>query len=66
MVNLSDYCANPSLLVVTFKATPAERLAIRALASERGVTISELIRRGLMSQGFEPASHRKMADALPA
>ena len=65
MANPGD-CPSPAHPVITFRATPAERLAIRALAGERGVSISELIRAGLVSQGFEPASHRQLAAAQPA
>jgi hypothetical protein len=40
--------------VMTFRVAPAERQQLQALVAAQGTTLSELIRRGLQSQGFEP------------
>jgi hypothetical protein len=40
--------------VMTFRVAPAERQQLEALVAAQGTTLSELIRRGLQSQGFQP------------
>jgi hypothetical protein len=52
------YKDDPAL---SFKVTHSERTALRALAQAHGMTLSALIRVGLMTQGFQPSSHRGMA-----
>jgi uncharacterized protein (DUF1778 family) len=39
---------------MNFRATPDERQQLQALAAAHGTTVSDLIRRGLQLQGFEP------------
>jgi hypothetical protein len=39
---------------MNFRATPDERQQLQALAAAHGTTMSDLIRRGLQLQGFEP------------
>jgi hypothetical protein len=39
---------------MNFRATPDERQQLQALAVAHGITMSEMIRRGLQLQGFEP------------
>jgi hypothetical protein len=39
---------------MNFRATPDERQQLQALAVTHGTTVSDLIRRGLQLQGFEP------------
>ena len=40
--------------LLNFRVAPGERQQLQQLATEQGVPLSELIRRGLQSQGFEP------------
>ena len=44
----------PRQSLLNFRATPGERQQLQALAAAHGTTMSDLIRRGLQSQGFEP------------
>ena len=44
----------PRQSLLNFRATPGERQQMRQLAADQGTTLSDLIRRGLQSQGFEP------------
>lgn len=46
----------PLPLVVTFRARPSDRLALKAVAAERGCSVSDLIRRGLEEIGALPAA----------
>jgi hypothetical protein len=39
---------------MTFRVAPGERQQLEALVAAQGTTLSELIRRGLQSQGFQP------------
>ena len=39
---------------MNFRATPNERQQLQALAVAHETTVSDLIRRGLQLQGFEP------------
>jgi len=40
--------------LLNFRVAPGERQQLQRLAASQGTTLSELIRRGLQSQGFEP------------
>ena len=40
--------------LLNFRVNPGERQQLQQLAAEQGIPLSELIRRGLLSQGFEP------------
>jgi hypothetical protein len=40
--------------LMNFRATPDERQQMQALAAAHGTTLSDLNRRGLQMQGFEP------------
>jgi hypothetical protein len=40
--------------LLNFRVAPGERRQLEQLASDQGTTLSDLIRRGLQSQGFEP------------
>jgi len=44
----------PRQNLLNFRATPGERQQLQALAAAHGTTMSDLIRRGLQSQGFKP------------
>jgi hypothetical protein len=44
----------PRQTLMNFRATPDERQQMQALAVAHGTTLSDLIRRGLQLQGFEP------------
>ena len=44
----------PRQTLLNFRATPGERQQLQALAVAHGTTVSDLIRRGLQLQGFEP------------
>lgn len=44
----------PRQTLMNFRATPNERQQLQALAVAHGTTVSDLIRRGLQLQGFEP------------
>jgi hypothetical protein len=44
----------PRQTLMNFRATPDERQQLQALAVAHGTTVSDLIRRGLQLQGFEP------------
>ena len=44
----------PRQTLMNFRATPDERQQLQALAVAHGTTLSDLIRRGLQLQGFEP------------
>jgi hypothetical protein len=44
----------PRQTLMNFRATPDERQQLQALAVAHGTTMSDLIRRGLQLQGFEP------------
>jgi hypothetical protein len=40
--------------LLNFRVAPGERQQLQQLAADQGIPLSELIRRGLVSQGFEP------------
>jgi hypothetical protein len=40
--------------LLNFRVAPGERQQLQQLAADQGIPLSELIRRGLQSQGFEP------------
>jgi hypothetical protein len=44
----------PRQTLLNFRATPGERRQLQALAAAQGTTLSDMIRRGLQLQGFEP------------
>ena len=45
---------NPRIAVNNFRTTPAEQSQLRQVAAQKGVTVSDLIRRGLVAQGALP------------
>ena len=44
----------PRQTLMNFRATPDERQQLQAMAVAHETTVSDLIRRGLQLQGFEP------------
>jgi hypothetical protein len=40
--------------LLNFRVLPSEREQLLQLAASQGTTLSDLIRRGLQAQGFEP------------
>jgi hypothetical protein len=40
--------------LLNFRVAPGERQQLQRLAADQGIPLSELIRRSLQTQGFEP------------
>jgi predicted HicB family RNase H-like nuclease len=46
--------SNRRTSLLNFRVLPAERQQLMQLAAAQGTTLSELVRRALQSQGFQP------------
>jgi hypothetical protein len=44
----------PRLTLLNFRTTSREREQLQALATRKGITVTDLIRQGLKLQGFKP------------
>ncbi len=54
MPALTENAAPARNSLVNTRVSPCERLQLLELAAAQGTTLSELIRRGLQTQGFQP------------
>jgi hypothetical protein len=50
----TDHAAPSRISLVNTRVSPSERLQLLELAAAQGINLSELIRRGLQTQGFQP------------
>lgn len=50
----TDQATTARRSLLNFRASAKEREQLQRMAIDRGTTLSDLIRQGLQSQGFEP------------